>query len=330
MMRTAAIAAGLVVVVAIAIYFAVGFEDREAEEQAATTAEVLEAVREAEESESARPPTDAPAAAVPPAFDVVRVDPEGSAVIAGRAVPGSTVTVYAGGTPVGEAQANERGEWVIYVETPLDEGAQELTLSTTLADGTELRSEQKVAVAVPERAGDQPLVVMSEPGRLSRVLQEPEADPEAGELRLEVVDYDGQGRIHLGGKAAPGANIRVSLNGTPIGETVTAGDGYWSLRPQDPVPVGNYTLEVDQLSDDGKVTAIIEVPFERKPVPTDIAENGTVIIERGDNLWMIARHLYGSGFMYTVIYEANKDQIRDPNLIYPDQVFTVPEVSREP
>jgi nucleoid-associated protein YgaU len=53
--------------------------------------------------------------------------------------------------------------------------------------------------------------------------------------------------------------------------------------------------------------------------------SGKAIIRRGDNLWTIARRVYGEGLKYTTIYEANTGQIRDPNRIYPGQVFALPE-----
>ncbi len=48
----------------------------------------------------------------------------------------------------------------------------------------------------------------------------------------------------------------------------------------------------------------------------------------GTSLWRIARRAYGDGMNYTLIYEANKDQIKDPNLIYPGQVFNLPAKDR--
>ena len=48
-------------------------------------------------------------------------------------------------------------------------------------------------------------------------------------------------------------------------------------------------------------------------------------MQPGNSLWRIARSRYGSGPNYSVIYEANKEQIRDPDLIYPGQVFTIPK-----
>ena len=51
---------------------------------------------------------------------------------------------------------------------------------------------------------------------------------------------------------------------------------------------------------------------------------GKAIIRRGDNLWTIARRVYGEGIKYTTIYQANTGQIRDPDRIYPGQVFELP------
>ena len=48
------------------------------------------------------------------------------------------------------------------------------------------------------------------------------------------------------------------------------------------------------------------------------------IVQPGNSLWRIARRSYGAGLRYTVIYEANRSQIRRPDLIYPGQVFTIP------
>ena len=52
-----------------------------------------------------------------------------------------------------------------------------------------------------------------------------------------------------------------------------------------------------------------------------------VVIQPGNNLWKLSRQIYGKGIMYTVIYEANKDQIRNPELIYPGQIFLTPEAA---
>jgi nucleoid-associated protein YgaU len=47
-------------------------------------------------------------------------------------------------------------------------------------------------------------------------------------------------------------------------------------------------------------------------------------VSRGDSLWRLSRDTYGAGTRYAVIYKANRKQIRNPNLIYPGQIFVLP------
>jgi len=54
----------------------------------------------------------------------------------------------------------------------------------------------------------------------------------------------------------------------------------------------------------------------------------TTVVSRGDSLWQISRVSYGTGMRYVVVYEANRDQIRNPNRIYPGQVFVLPMKAR--
>ena len=54
----------------------------------------------------------------------------------------------------------------------------------------------------------------------------------------------------------------------------------------------------------------------------------TTTVSRGDSLWRISRLIYGVGTRYTVVYRANRERIRDPNRIYPGQVFVLPVKQR--
>jgi nucleoid-associated protein YgaU len=60
------------------------------------------------------------------------------------------------------------------------------------------------------------------------------------------------------------------------------------------------------------------------PGTIHVPEINTAMVARGDNLWRISRRLYGQGTRYTVIYDANQGQIRNPDRIYPGQLFVVP------
>ena len=66
------------------------------------------------------------------------------------------------------------------------------------------------------------------------------------------------------------------------------------------------------------------MPFKKTIPVANISVGDVVLVQPGNSLWRLARRTYGSGLRYTDIYDANRDQIRDPNLIYPGQVFVLP------
>jgi len=69
------------------------------------------------------------------------------------------------------------------------------------------------------------------------------------------------------------------------------------------------------------------VAAEPTPEPAPAAAPVTVTVQPGFTLWGIAQERYGDGVMYVQVFEANRDKIKDPNLIYPGQVFAVPDGS---
>ncbi|MGV8996531.1 MAG: Ig-like domain-containing protein [Parvibaculaceae bacterium] len=262
-----------------------------------------------------------------PTFDIVRVERDGSAMAAGRALAGAKIEVLANGKTASSATADTNGEWVAVFDKPLAPGEYQITLRATSPDGSVKTSTQSVAVSVPAQAGAPALVVLSEAGKASRVLQGPGVPADAGNLVLESVDYDEKGNLIISGKADAGAHVRIYVGGNPVGDATANAQGHWELRPTVAIAPGKYTMRIDQVDAGGKVVARIELPFERGEPGEVVAalKKGQVVIQPGNNLWGIAQQIYGSGFRYTVIYEANKGQIRDPNLIYPGQIFATPQ-----
>ncbi len=277
----------------------------------------------------------------PPTFDVVRVNPNGDAVIAGRAAPASTVVNIDNGKEFGQVQADDRGEWVFVPEAPLKPGSHTLSLKMLVGTSEPVMSVEDVVVIVPEpgkdiagRAGDSHVLALKmNPDGSSTVLQKPSGRSPI-KLSVDAVDYDDDGRLSISGSAQPTAIIQLYLDNTFIGHARTGedkgeGSGIWSMNPDDPVKPGLYTLRADQVDNGGKVVQRVEFPFSRaEPTPEMVEElekDNTVIVQPGNSLWRIARANYGEGLRFTVIYEANADQIVNPDLIYPGQVFKLPE-----
>ena len=147
-----------------------------------------------------------------PVFDVVRVNPEGDALIAGRAPVGAEVGIYDGDKRTGTAIADGRGEWVYLPGKPLPPGQREISLSLIGKDGTETRSESVVVLMVPDQnlakapvsasmpqdgaekksEGVLAVLVAREGNAPSRVLQKPSEAQGLGDkaLSIDVIDYD--------------------------------------------------------------------------------------------------------------------------------------------
>lgn len=311
-------------------------------------------------AQGARPaplPAPAPAqSATPrPRFDVVRVGLRGTAVIAGRAAPGAEVVLYSDGRQeLGRARADSRGEWVILPADALSPGTRELSLRARL-NGEEQDGTDTVVVLVPEAPAAGPAIASATapgaapspapqagPGTLAVLMPSPgsnaaprvlQAPPEASlprtgqptRLALSTVDYGDGGDMRFAGTAAPNASIRVYLGETHAGDATADESGRWTLTPTRAPAPGRHTLRVDQIAAGGQVAARIEQPVENAPPPADTPRDGRLVVQPGHNLWRIARQTYGQGTRYTVIYTANREQIRDPNRIYPGQVLGLPD-----
>jgi hypothetical protein len=310
------------------------------------------------------------AAAAPPSFDVVRVNPSGDAVIAGRAEPDADVTILDQGKVIGSVKADGRGEWVFLPDSALDPGEHSFTLESTPDDDApegamaKQESETSVVVVVPQvakdiagRTSEQPAGALAievpksgtGPTRVLNVPNQP-AEASAGAPKvpeISAIDYDQEGRAVLSGRAPEGARLFVYLDNESIGEAVADEDGLWTFTPATPIAPGLHVIRVDQVDETGKVLARAQTPFEQAAVPlaaqagsgsqqtaaatggtadngAAAADKGRIVVQPGNSLWKIARESYGEGVRYTVIYEANKEQISNPDLIYPGQVFAVP------
>ena len=305
----------------------------------------------------------------PPSFDVVRVNPSGDAVIAGRAEPDAEVTILDQGKVIGSVKADDRGEWVFLPDSALDPGEHSFTLESTPEDAAESstakkESETSVVVLVPDvakdiagRTSEQPAGALAievpksgtGPTRVLNVPNQP-AEASAGAPKvpeISAIDYDPEGRAILSGRAPEGARLFVYLDNQSIGEVVANEDGLWTFTPTTPIAPGLHVIRVDQVDETGKVLARAQTPFEQAAVPLAaqagaaaaqqtasaadggsgggmVTADGRIVVQPGNSLWKIARESYGQGVRYTVIYEANKDQISNPDLIFPGQVFAVP------
>lgn len=151
-------------------------------------------------------------------------------------------------------------------------------------------------------------------------------------VALDTISYSDSGDVQLSGRAQSAArHVQVYLDNSSVIRLEVDSAGRWRGDLPD-VDEGVYTLRVDEVAEDGRVTSRVETPFKRESLAV-LAEAAAqkdgplrqITVQKGATLWAIARDRYGDGLLYVDVFEANADAIRDPDLIYPGQVFQLPE-----
>ena len=242
--------------------------------------------------------------------------------------------------PVAAAPAGETGSEPAQVQSPAPAhvAATEATTETTTETNTETNPAPKADPA--------PVTVLRAGADGVEVLQSGAPVPEVmDKIALDTISYSQEGEVQLSGRAQIRSIVRVYLDNRAVTDLMTDEAGRWSGNVEGIVP-GIYTLRLDELDTTGDVLSRLETPFKRespevlRPTPdqAEVTQGDTaagkkaetpliraVTVQQGDTLWAISRERYGDGILYVRVFEANRADIRDPDLIYPGQVFTIPE-----
>ncbi len=151
---------------------------------------------------------------------------------------------------------------------------------------------------------------------------------------IDTISYDEAGEVQLGGRGTGSQFVRIYLDNRPVRTVRIGDDGQWRT-PLPNVDSGIFDLRVDELNLEGEVTSRMETPFKRedRDVLAELHDSDSdgrprirvITVQRGNTLWGIARDRYGEGILYVRVFEANRARIRDPDLIYPGQIFAIPE-----
>ena len=151
-------------------------------------------------------------------------------------------------------------------------------------------------------------------------------------VSIDTISYSSVGNVELSGRAQQESrSVRVYINNRPVTTLDVDTEGRWRGDLPD-VDTGVYRLRVDEISSDGSVVSRIETPFKREDPQViedarkaDPTKAKNITVQTGHTLWAIARERYGDGVLYVQIFEANKSSIRNPDLIFPGQVFDLPD-----
>lgn len=252
-----------------------------------------------------------------PAFDIVRIQPDGNIVVAGRWAPNKSVSIMINGKIVATEQTNDDGEFVYAPKKPLAAGNYTLSL---IGVGISTKSSDKVFLYISDQGYENSVsLLMTKKG--STLLQAPTMLRD-GDLTVSKIDYLDNGRIVVTGDAMPRLRVSLWLNNTYMGYAHVSDYRHFGLGAD----VGKlesgkeYELSVRLHDGDGTTVTSINHKFIMPEMTGD--DDTFYTVRRGDCLWIIARNFMRRGILFSVI--ANRNNIENPDLIYPKQKLQIP------
>jgi nucleoid-associated protein YgaU len=303
--------------------------------------------------------------AIAPSFDTVRVEQTGDAVIAGRAAANSEVTVKWNGNVVGTTTTNADGSFVLVPAKPLATGTGALTLEVNeggkvvTSEGSVIVAVKQNApalVAKVDPAAPTTVIQNGATADIKKELQLSAVDYDAngnivfsgsaapGSTVRFYVDNAaaGEGTADAAGKwsfkgssaVTPGTHT-LRADAVDAAGTVISRIELPFLR-EDVAKVAEAQVAAAPAAVTPEPAPAVVTPEPAPTVQTEVAaapakpvvvEDGPkkIVIQPGNSLWKLSREVYGKGRMFTIIYEANRDQLKNPNKIFPGQILTAPK-----
>ena len=290
-------------------------------------------------------------------INLARIRPDGSAIVAGNAAAGSTINLIKDGQVIGSAVTSDQGEWVIVPDMLLGKGSHLLTIEIINPDGSKQIGDMALAIEMIDRQ-ETPLVALvpytEEAANTATLLQVPETiDPsstsadDANSIAAEDTDANitpvivitprvtirsiqalNAKTMSISGNAEAnnpkGVSVDVMVDGV-LAATVKADDQamYAAMVAINP-DKQTITLKSILRDDQNNAIASARINLSQSQIAQGLDGNALIVVQKGDALWRIAYKTYGAGIRYVDIVRQNPEEINDPDLIYPDQIFVIP------
>lgn len=242
-------------------------------------------------------------------IDTISYSSNGDVILGGRGQAGNFVRIYLDNQSIATSKISANGYWSLEL-SDIEPGIYTLRVDELNATGDVVSraetpfkreaAEELAELMAPETEPEEPSVEV--PSQNVAEAQSAQADApssDAPETAAETV-------ADTGSDTAPDTSV------TQVEVTVQAEVA--ELNPQ------------DEQSSDGETVATEAQPADTASVLRTPSQTFRVrTVQPGSTLWAIAKESYGAGIEYFKVFEANKERIRDPDLIYPGQVFEIPD-----
>jgi nucleoid-associated protein YgaU len=261
-------------------------------------------------------------------FDIVRVTKQGDAVIAGKANPNVRIELFDNNKKIANFFSDANGEWIWVSDLPLEKGLRSFSLKYIDKNGKEHKSDQTVVILNDDKKIIKPIVVKFLSGDHQNVSLM-NLDLIDDGLSLDFVDYAPDGKLIFSGRTLPDQEIRFVMSNKLLGRSVSDETGEWRFV-SNVVDLSNNNMTIITIIQNQEISLQFDQLDLNKSLDLQNLSTSSkeFVVEPGNSLWRIARKTMGGGIYYTEIYKNNLKNIKNPDKIFPGQVFNIPNVKK--
>jgi hypothetical protein len=257
-------------------------------------------------------------------FDIVRLDPSGGIIMAGKTEPDIVIDIYDGNQKLSSVNSDFHGDWVWVSEKKINDGLKRFNLKHRNSEGQVFNSDENIIIFFEKDVKENQKVVKIKNKNQSGIEIMNNNEQVKG-LALDSVEHFDNNKLRLKGRSIPDYEIQIFLSQKLIGKSLVNSNGMWEFSINK-IEFNSVDLEIRSSYENNILslkTKILNGNIDQK-----LFFEKKIIVEDGNSLWRIARKTLGGGILYAEIYKNNKKIIDDPNLIFPGQVFKIPNLKQ--
>ena len=213
----------------------------------------------------------------------------------------------------------------VLIQSPDDVDKAKLAATASEATASEATASEAIVVDPAKADAAMPETAAAAPGKAQANSQI--AASQIAALAPSAIVWRDASRILISGTSRGGVRVAVNDAKGQFGEALVLADGAWQVAGSLDMDIAVNQLRFALFDDANQIIARYDLPVKARDLAKGQDGSPLIVVNKGDMLWRIAYHQLGEGVKYVDIVRRNQQDITDPDLIYPKQIFAVPQSS---
>jgi nucleoid-associated protein YgaU len=213
----------------------------------------------------------------------------------------------------------------VLIQSPDDVDKAKLAATASEATASEATASEAIVVDPAKADAAMPETAAAAPGKAQANSQI--AASQIAALAPSAIVWRDASRILISGTSRGGVRVAVNDAKGQFGEALVLAHGAWQVAGSLDMDIAVNQLRFALFDDANQIIARYDLPVKARDLAKGQDGSPLIVVNKGDMLWRIAYHQLGEGVKYVDIVRRNQQDIADPDLIYPKQIFAVPQSS---